>query len=110
MKSAVSQMRMLMRGRNPFFGKKCFPDFRQEPCSWVLPERSFLAENISDTPRGVDELGVAGVALDLLAEVTDVYVYRALVPELVAPHPGQQRAARKHPAGVGGQRHEKLEL
>ena len=54
--------------------------------------------------------GLRGVALDLLAQVTDVDVHRALVAELVAPHPPQQGAAREHPAGARGERHEELEL
>src|SRR5215211_1251505 len=86
-------MRMLRRGLNSRSGL----------------DRS-LAENISDTPRGVDEFGVPRIALYLLAEVADVDVHRAFVAELVAPHPAQKRAAREHPAGAGGQGHQELEL
>src|SRR5919112_320472 len=97
-KRAVSQMRMLKRGlySPPFFEASSFLAFRLKSRS--LLDRS-SAENISDTPRGVDEFGVPGVALYLLAEVADVDVHRAFVAELVAPHPAQKRAAREHPAG-----------
>src|SRR5215208_3371511 len=96
-------MRMLRRGLNspPVFGACSLLAFRLKSRSGL--DRS-LAENISDTPRGVDEFGVPGVALYLLAEVADMDVYRAFVAELVAPHPAQKRAAREHPAGACGQR------
>src|SRR4028118_2255168 len=71
---------------------------------------SFLAENISDTTRGVDKLGVAGVAFYLLAQVADVDVHGTLVAELVAPDPPEQRASREHPAGARRQGHQELEL
>src|SRR5919107_2958030 len=102
-------MRMLRRGLNslPVFEASSLLAFRLKSRSGL---DRFLAENISDTPRGVDEFGVPGVALYLLAEVTDVDVHRAFVAELVAPHPAQKRAAREHPAGAGGQRHQELEL
>src|SRR5215203_1417845 len=105
-------MRMLRRGLNssPVFGASSFLAFCQGFRSGLFPEDLFLAENISDTPRGVDELGVPGIALYLLAEVADVDVHRAFVAELVAPHPAQERAAREHPAGAGGQGHQELEL
>src|SRR5918998_543739 len=91
---SLGYRRHLVLGQVPGFSPK------------VLP----LAENIPDAPRGVDELGVAGVALDLLAEVADVDVHRALVAELVAPHPPEQRAARENPARARGEGHEELEL
>src|SRR5215210_5532888 len=111
-KSAVSQMRMLRRGLNspPVFDANRFLALRQRSRSRPFPADRSLAENISDTPRGVDEFGVPGVALYLLAEVADVDVHRAFVAELVAPYPAQQRAAREHPAGTGGQSHQQLEL
>src|ERR687894_169817 len=111
-KSAVGQKRMLRRGLNspPAFGANRFLAFRQRSRFRSFPADRPLAENISDTPRGVDEFGVPGVALYLLAEVADVDVHRALVTELVAPHPAQQRAAREHPAGTGGQGDQQLEL
>src|SRR5215212_7916374 len=101
-KSAVSQMRMLRRGLNspPTLGANRFLAFCQRSRSRPFPADRSLAENISDTPRGVDEFGVPGVALYLLAEVADVDVHRAFVTELVAPHPAQERAAREHPAGA----------
>src|ERR671917_2420253 len=46
-----------------------------------------LTEYIPDTPGSVDELRVAGVAFNLLAQVTDVHVNRTLVTKLIAPHP-----------------------
>src|SRR5215218_8568385 len=111
-KSAVSQMRMLRRGLKspPLFDANRFLAFRQRSRFRPFPEECSLAENISDTPRGVDEFGVSGVALYLLAEVADVDVYRAFVAELVAPHPAQERAAREHPTRAGGQGHQQLEL
>src|SRR5919112_2328111 len=69
-----------------------------------------LAEDIPDTPGGVDKLGVPGVALDLFAQVADVHVDRTLIAELVAPYPCEQSAAREHPARVGCERHQELEL
>src|SRR3712207_8565044 len=100
-------MRMLRWGLNspPVFDASRFLAFRQRFGSGLFPEERSLAENISDTPRGVDEFGVPGIALYLLAEVADVDVHRAFVAELVAPHPAQKRAAREHPAGAGGQGH-----
>src|SRR5918998_4385187 len=109
-KSAVSHTRMLTRGLRPAFGERYRLALRQETGPSPPPRDPFLAEDIPDTPRGVDELGVAGVALDLLAEVADVDVHRALVAELVAPHPPEQRAARENPARARGEGHEELEL
>src|SRR5215216_7729735 len=102
-------MRMLRRGLNspPVFGASSLLAFRLKSRSGL--DRS-LAENISDTPRGVDEFGVPGVALYLLAEVADMDVHRTFVAELVSPHPAQKRAAREHPARAGGERYQKLEL
>src|SRR5215210_3097452 len=105
-------MRMLRRGPNspPVFEASTFLAFRQRSRSGALPVDLSLAENISDTPRGVDEFGIPGVALYLLAEVADVDINRAFVTELVAPHPAQERAAREHPARARGQGHQELEL
>src|SRR5215218_6283504 len=103
-------MRMLRRGLKAPLRASSFLTLCQELGAGSLPLALFLAENISDTPRGVDELGVSRVALYLLAEVADVDVHRAFVAELVAPHPAQESAAREHPAGAGGQRHQELEL
>src|SRR5215204_1192551 len=99
-------MRMLKRGLNLPLRANSFLAFRQGLEAGPLPEDRFLAENISDTPRGVDELGVSRVAPYLLAEVADVDVYCAFVAELVAPHPAQESAAREHPAGARGERHQ----
>src|SRR5215217_9172845 len=101
---------MPTRGVISFFEERYLLALRQRPGPSFSPANPFLAENIPDTPRGVDELGVPGVALDLLAQVADVDVDRALVAELVAPHPPQERAAREHPAGARRERHEELEL
>src|ERR671916_2692888 len=105
-------MRMLRRGLNspPVVEASSLLAFRRKSRSGLLPEDRSLAENISDTPRGVDEFGVPGVALNLLAEVADVDVHRAFVAELVAPHPAQKRAAREHPAGARGEGHQEFEL
>src|SRR5918993_3773118 len=111
-KSTVSQTRMLRRGLNSAspFGARSFLAFCQALRSRPFPEALSLAENISDTPRGVDELGISGVALYLLTEMADVDVHRAFVAELVAPHPAQEGAAREYPAGARGEGHQKLEL
>src|SRR3954471_2395033 len=101
-------MRMLRRGLNSPFGASNSVSFRQG--FGFFPAGLFLAENISDTPRGVDELGVSRVALYLLTEVADVDIDRALVAELVPPYPAQKGAAREHPAGARGEGHEQLEL
>ena len=103
--NTVSHSWMLIRGRRPTprLGKSrldqnsekkrkrglLFPEGFPE---YFFPLRFgrknlFLTENIPDAPGSVDELGVPGVALNLLAEVTNVHVDRALVAELVAPHP-----------------------
>src|SRR5215216_7427055 len=108
--SAVSHTRMPRRGLNPSLSFDARDPLRQEASQGFARKDPFLAENIPDTPRGVDELGVPGVALDLLAEVADVDVHRTLVAELVAPHPAQERAPREHPAGARGERHQELEL
>src|SRR3954447_16880217 len=113
-KSTVSHTWMLMRRRKPaprpsksrsieghnrgmrrrpplvFLGR---PPFRFE-------KNRSLPEDIPHTPGGVDKLGVSGVAFDLLAQVADVHVDRALVTELVAPHPCQQRATREYPTRI----------
>src|SRR5215207_1734884 len=105
-------MRMLRRGLNssPDFEASSFLAFRQAFRSELFLEDLFLAENISDTTRGVDEFWVPGVAFYLLAEVADVAVHRAFVAELVAPHPAKECAAREHPARARGEGHEELEL
>src|ERR687886_1542445 len=108
--SAVSHTRMLARGLRPPIEERRRLALCQRPGPRFSPKSPLLAENIPFTPRGVDELGVAGVALDLLAEVADVDVHRALVAELVAPHPTQERTAREHPARARGEGHEELEL
>src|SRR5215210_2922534 len=69
-----------------------------------------LPEDIPHAPGGVDKLGVPGVTLDLLSQMADVHVDRALVAELVAPHPREQGAPREHPPRVGGERYQELEL
>src|SRR3712207_5006043 len=109
---AVSQTRIPTRGFSPPFSReeKRLLVLRQGVGPGFSPGALFLAENIPDTPRGVDELGVAGVALDLLAQVADMYVNRSLVAKLVAPHPAQERAPREHPAGARGERNQQLEL
>src|SRR5215217_3600219 len=101
---------MPTRGVISFFEERYLLALRQRPGPSFSPANPFLAENIPDTPRGVDELGVPGVALDLLAQVADMDVHRTLVAELVAPHPAQEGAPREHPAGVRGERHQELEL
>src|SRR5829696_7299701 len=103
---------MPKRGLSPLFSPEESRRrvLRQEPGPDFFEKAFVLAENIPDTPRGVDKLGVAGVALDLLAEVADVNVHRALVAELVAPHHPQERAAREHPARARGEGHQELEL
>src|SRR5918911_1042383 len=103
--SAVSHTRMLARGLRPPMEERPHLVLCQRPGPALSLTGAFLAENIPDTPRGVDELGVAGVALDLLAQVADVHVHRALVAELVAPHPPEQSAAREHPARARGEGH-----
>src|ERR687895_218396 len=102
-------MRMLRRGLNspPFFEASSLLALRLK--SRFGLDRS-LAENISDTPRGVDEFGIPGIALYLLAEVADMDVHRAFVAELVAPHPAQKRAAREYPAWARGKGHQEFEL
>src|SRR5918911_2286561 len=90
--------------RRPPFG----PTFSGSQPLRFREKRRLLAEDIPDTPGGVNKLGVPGVALNLFAQVADVHVDRALVAELVAPYPGEQGAAREHPARVGGKRHQKL--
>src|SRR5829696_7378243 len=109
---AVSQTRMPTRGLSPVFRaeERRLLTLRQEVGPGFSPRVLPLAENIPDAPRGVDKLGVAGVTLDLLAEVADVDVNRPLVSELVAPHPTQKRAPREHPTGARGERHQELEL
>src|SRR4051812_29794917 len=126
-KSAVSHSWMLIRGRprprpdrnrpseGPTGRGKRGPPPPEDFSACTSPLRfgrksRFLPENIPDTPGGVDKLGVPGVAFDLLAEVAYMHVDRALVAELVAPHTRQERAPREHPARVGGQRYQKLEL
>src|SRR5215212_9510536 len=84
---------MLRRGLNslPLSEASSFLAFRQGSRSVPFPEDRLLAENISDTPRGVDEFGVPRVAFYLLAEVADVDVHRAFVAELVARHPAPRQ-------------------
>src|SRR5918998_411919 len=123
--STVSHTWMLIRRRRParrpssshssenHDGRRTLPLEGWLPGSHPLrlnEKNRSLTEDIPHTPGGVDKLRVPGIAFDLLPQVTDVYVDRALVAELVAPHPREQGAAREDPARVGGQRHQKLEL
>src|SRR4051812_45587603 len=62
------------------------PPLRFEEKSRPLPE------DIPHAPGGVDKLGIPGVALDLLSQMANVHVNRALVAELVTPYPREQRA------------------
>src|SRR5918998_1893325 len=116
---------MLMRRRNParrpsksrssenHDSRRTLPLERWLPGSHPLrlnEKNRSLTEDIPHTPGGVDKLRVPGVAFDLLPQMTDVHVDRALVAELVAPHSREQGATREDPARVGGERHQQLEL
>src|SRR5918997_5331496 len=97
--------------QSPERRKRPGPSFQEEglwACLFSLRlgrKSRLLTENIPDAPGGVNKLGVPGVALDLLAEVSYVHVDRALVAELVAPYARQERAPRENPARVGGERY-----
>src|SRR5436190_3126789 len=70
-----------------------------------------VAEAIPDASHGEQVLGVLGVALDLLAQVTDVNVDRARVAVGgIAPDPGQQHVPGEHATGRAGEGGEDLEL
>src|SRR5918994_1679842 len=70
-----------------------------------------VAEAVADAADREDEVGLLGVALDLLAQVADVDVDRARVAVGgVAPDPREQHVAREDPAGAAGQRVGDLEL
>src|SRR5215210_4520118 len=123
--STVSHTWMLIRRRKPARrpsksrSSENQDGRRAPPLEEVLPgshplrlnEKNLsLTEDIPHTPGGVDKLRVPGVSFDLLSQVADVHVDRALVAELVAPHPREQGAAREHPSRVGCERHQKFEL
>src|SRR5437763_4528724 len=111
---------MLIRGRQPMPrkspGGRRRPPFREGFSAYLPPFLRFgrrsrlLTEDIPDTPGGVDKLGVPGVALNLLAEVADVYVDRAFIAEFVAPHSCEQCTPREYPPWVGSERHQELEF
>src|SRR6202022_4484549 len=72
---------------------------------------SGVAEAVADAPHREQVLGLLGVALELLAQVTDVDVDRARVAERgVAPDLGEQHVARVDAAGVPRDGGEDLEL
>jgi hypothetical protein len=66
----------------------------------------------SGSPRAVNRYsGCFGIALDLLAQVADVHVYRARIAVLgVPPDPLEQHLARVDASGIGRERGEELEL
>src|SRR4029079_4226981 len=65
------------------------------------------AEAVTAAEHGLHDLGVAGILLDLAAQVLHVRVDGALVPfELVPAHPVDQLEPGVHPARDGGQRRE----
>src|ERR687894_1691565 len=123
--STVSHTWMLIRRRNParrpsksrssenHDGRRTLTLEGRLPGSHPLrlnEKNRSLTEDIPHTPGGVDKLRVPGIAFDLLPQMTDVHVDRALVAELVAPYPREQGATREDPSRVGGERHQKLEL
>ena len=70
-----------------------------------------LPEAVADAAHGEEELGLLGVALELLAQVADVDVDGARVAVLgVAPDVLEQGLAAEHPAGRAGEGAEDLEL
>src|SRR5205814_8081120 len=72
---------------------------------------SAVLEAVPDPPLGEDQLGLGGIALELLAQVTDVHVDRALVAVLgVAEHVLEQLDAREDAPVLARQRHQDLEL
>src|SRR3954468_19221421 len=70
-----------------------------------------VAEAVADAADREDVLGLLGVRLELLAQVSDVDVHGARVAVGgVAPHAREQHVAREHAAGARGERAEDLEL
>src|SRR5215469_14749004 len=69
------------------------------------------AEPVAAAQHGLDDLRVAGLILDLAAQVLHVRVDSALIPlELISAHPVDQLEPRVHPARHGGQCHEDAPL
>src|SRR5512145_2572619 len=68
-------------------------------------------EAIPGAAHGEDQLGIARVALDLLAQVADVDVDRARLPVVgAAPQALQQLAPGEHDARARREHHQHLEL
>src|SRR4051794_4981567 len=72
---------------------------------------SRVAEAVADTTDGEDQLRLARIALELLAQVADVDVDRArLAVVRASPEPLEQHLPRVHPARVRGEYPQELEL
>ena len=70
-----------------------------------------VAEAVADAAHGQDQLGLARVPLDLLAQVADVDVDRARLAVVgAAAEPLEQLPARKHAARRGCEHPQELEL
>src|SRR5919199_991645 len=70
-----------------------------------------VAEAVADSAHGEEVLRLLGVALELLAQVTDVDVDRPRVAVgAVAPDAGEEHVARPHAARVRREGGEDLEL
>src|ERR1700722_5277366 len=77
----------------------------------IRPSGLGVSESVADAADREHEFGVLGVELDLLAQVADVDVDRALVAVgRVAPDPRQQHVAGEHPARRARQCRQQLEL
>src|SRR6266540_1099179 len=75
------------------------------------PEVSSLSEAVPDAADGVDELRLARIALELLAQVADVHVDRAWLTVIgPAPELLEQRLPREDPPRMRRHRPQQLEL
>src|SRR3954451_12080151 len=73
--------------------------------------RLLLPEQVTDPAHGEEELGLFGVALELLAQMADVHVDGSGIAVLgVPPDVLEQRLAGENPTGRAGERTEDLEL
>ena len=74
--------------------------------------RSALGERVPDTADGLDEGGLRGVVLELVAQVAHVDVDRllVLVERLVVAQQVEQLGAGVDPAGLAGEVAQDLEL
>src|SRR5919106_1377648 len=100
------------RSRTPLRARRRrSPPRRRQVVRGSRREPSLRPEAISRAPNGQDQLGVAGITLDLLAQVPDVHVDRPRLSVVgAAAQALEQLAPREYDARARGEEREHLEL